>query len=297
MSSVDLAILADRGVGETAAAEALPAGVVDLFGLLTRLGDPMTLLVVVVVGYLLADHLGVSSSRMAVALALAFGAFAVTLALKHAFALPRPPGAGTDGYGFPSGHAIGATVVYGGLVALLGERRRRRRAVVAAAALVTLVSLSRIVIGVHYLVDVVAGVAVGVGFLAVTLRVGPGLWPDRVDTAAVDRAFAVAVGTGVVALGTAVVTDTVVAAAAAVGGWIGWRFVTSRDRPVDDPSTARLVVSVAALPPALVVVAVVLGGGVSLPVAAGLAGVVVALLLALPDLSASVVEKNAGSSR
>lgn len=292
MSSVDPAILADRGVGEMAVVEALPGGVVDLFGLLTRLGDPMMLLVVVIVGYLLADHLGVSSSRMAVVVALAFGAFALTLALKHAFALPRPPGAGTDGYGFPSGHAIGATVVYGGLVALLGAHHSRRRwAVIAAAALVALVSLSRIVIGVHYLVDVVTGIVVGIGFLAVTLRVGPGLWPDRVDTDAADRAFAVAVVTGVVALGTAVVTDTAVAAAAAVGGWVGWRLVAARDRRADDPSTARLVVSVAALPPALVVVAVVLGGGVSLPVAAGLAGVVVALLLVLPDLSASVVER------
>ena len=107
--------VADRGVGETAVVETIPDAVVDLFRLLTYLGDPVTLLVVVAAGYLFADHLGLASTRMATVIGLAIGGLALTLALKGLFALPRPPGAAEMGYGFPSGHALG-------VAASLGER-------------------------------------------------------------------------------------------------------------------------------------------------------------------------------
>jgi len=273
--------MADRGVGEMAVVETLPEVVVDLFGLLTRLGDPVTLLLVVAAGYLLADNLGLSSTRMATALALAIGGFATTLALKHAFALPRPPGAGTDGYGFPSGHALGATVVYGGLAALFDDRRLSA----AAAGLIVVVAASRVVIGVHYLADVVVGVAVGLGYVAAGLRVGPGYAPDRVTAAETGRTFALAAVVGLAALAAAVVTDTVVAAAATAGGWIGWR--VAADRITDaTPSTRRLVASLAFIPGVVAVALLVLDGGVTLPVAGGLTGGVVALVLAIPGFVA-----------
>nr|WP_231736902.1 phosphatase PAP2 family protein [Halobacterium sp. CBA1126] len=123
-------------------------------------------------------------------LALAVGAYSLTVALKHAFALPRPPGAATatapswipalgrgayeslvtgDGFGFPSGHALKTTVVYGGAAFALDVWNRRRR--LAVAGLVTaLVAASRVFLGVHYTVDVVAGCLVGVAFLAVAIR-------------------------------------------------------------------------------------------------------------------------------
>jgi hypothetical protein len=271
---------ADRGVGEVPIVETVPESIVDLFGLLTRLGDPVTLLLVVATGYLLADHLGVSSARMATAIALALGGLTATLALKHAFALPRPPGAGTDGYGFPSGHAMGATVVYGGIAALFDDDRLSA----AAAVLIVIVAASRVVIGVHYLVDVVVGVAVGAGYVVAGLRVGPGRSPERVTAAETGRTFVLAVATGIAGLATAVVTDTVVAAAAAAGGWIGWR--TGADRVTDaTPSTRRLAASLALMPGVVVVAVLVLDGGVTLPVAGGLAGGTVALILAIPGLA------------
>jgi membrane-associated phospholipid phosphatase len=276
-------LAADRGVGETAVVETLPSVVVDLFGLLTYLGDPVTLLVIVATGYLLADHFGVSTSRMAAAIGLALGGVALTLALKHAFALPRPPGASTDGFGFPSGHTIGATVVYGSLAGLLADRHRRLCH--GAAVLVAVVAASRVVIGVHYLVDVVVGVAVGAGYLAVGFRLGPGWAPDRVTADAAGRTFALAFGVGVVALGVALVLDTVAVVAGAAGGWLGWRLAADRVVATTG-STSRLVAS-------LVVVAVVttvgtvVEGGVSLPLAAVLAGGVVTLLMVVPGLSSS----------
>jgi len=281
--SLAVRLAADRGVGETVVVETVPTVVVDLFGLLTYLGDPVTLLVIVAAGYLLADHLGVSTPRMAVAIGLALGGVALTIALKHAFALPRPPGAGTDGFGFPSGHAIGATVVYGGLAGLLADRHRRLCH--GAAALIVVVAASRVVIGVHYLVDVVVGVAVGVGYLAVAFRLGPGWAPDHVTADTVGRTFALAVGIGVVALGVALVLDTVVVVAGAAGGWLGWRLAADRVVATTG-STSRFVASLVVVA-VVTVVDTVVEGRVSLPLAAVLAGGVVTLLMVVPGLSSS----------
>jgi len=275
--------VADRGVGETVVVDAVPSPVVDLFGLLTYLGDPVTLLVIVGGGYLLADRLGVSATRMAAAVGLAFGGVALTLALKHAFALPRPAGAGVDGFGFPSGHTIGATVVYGGLAGLLSDRVGRRP-VRVAAALIAVVAASRIVIGVHYLVDVAVGVGVGAGYLALAFRLGPGWAPERVTVDAASRTFALAIGVGLVAVAVTVVLDTVVAVAAAAGGWLGWRFAADRVVATTQSRT-RLVASLVALPAVVAVAGTVVYGGLSLPLAATAAGGAVALLMAVPGLS------------
>jgi hypothetical protein len=295
MSLADV-LVADRGLGETGAVETLPETVVAAAGFVTRLGDPLTLIVVVAATYLLATHLGVGAPRMATVLALALGAFTLTLALKHAFALPRPPGAATDGYGFPSGHAIGATVVYGGLLAVLPSNRRSAPAVAVAGTLVVLVAASRVVIGVHYLVDVVVGVAVGLAYLAAALRIGPGLVPGRVTVAAARRVFAVALVVGLAAVAVAVVKDTVVAVAAAGGGLLGWHLAADRVIAARG-SLLGLVLSVVTLVVVAASVVVVLETGLSLVAAAVLTVSVVALLLAVPGLADRFAKKERGVGR
>ncbi|HEU5162836.1 MAG TPA: phosphatase PAP2 family protein, partial [Thermoanaerobaculia bacterium] len=69
------------------------------------------------------------------------------------------------GYSFPSGHAMGSTIVFGALTYLAlrhFHRWRDRSATLAVAISVVLaVSLSRIYLGVHWVTDIVAGVAAG----------------------------------------------------------------------------------------------------------------------------------------
>lgn len=98
------------------------------------------------------------------------GAGLLNWLLKLYFARDRPdpffdyplPGSPS----FPSGHALFAMSVFGGLAALLSARLENHalRILVwsAAVALVGLIGLSRIYLGVHYPSDVLAGFAVGV---------------------------------------------------------------------------------------------------------------------------------------
>ena len=72
---------------------------------------------------------------------------------------------------FPSGHSMTAVVVYGALllVALPAVRRRARPWLVAGTVvLVVLVGATRLALGVHFVSDVLAGWALGAGWLAVT---------------------------------------------------------------------------------------------------------------------------------
>ena len=83
---------------------------------------------------------------------------------------------------FPSGHAMTAVVVYGALllVALPSVRRRARPWLVAGTALlVVLVGLTRLALGVHFVSDVLAGWALGAGWLAVTAAAFRGWQHDR----------------------------------------------------------------------------------------------------------------------
>lgn len=178
-----------RGLGEADVVSQLPETVVGIAGVVTQLGDMWFVVLgvaLVSVGARWRPSLARDPLRDGLyLLALAMGAYAFTVVLKHAFALPRPPGAGTatppgylpavadglyeslvtgDGYGFPSGHALKSAAVYGGAALTLTTWSRQRR-LAGWGVVVGLVAASRVVLGVHYLVDVVVGVVLGVAFL------------------------------------------------------------------------------------------------------------------------------------
>ncbi len=90
--------------------------------------------------------------------------------LKRFFARSRPDVAEmlmrANGYSFPSGHAMGSTVVFGALGYLafrvLREWWQRAAAISLAWTVILSVSLSRVYLGVHWISDVTAGVACGI---------------------------------------------------------------------------------------------------------------------------------------
>ena len=101
----------------------------------------------------------------------------VTPLLKEAFDRPRPdegsavPLPSSDS--FPSGHASGAVVTFG-VAAMLGAERwpHRARLLWMLAILLSLaVGASRVVLNVHHVTDVFAGLALGLAWLAGALLV------------------------------------------------------------------------------------------------------------------------------
>ena len=84
-------------------------------------------------------------------------------------------------YSFPSGHTIGATLLYGVLaaygIAHVRHAGTRWAIAVLAAAAVVAVAFSRLYLGVHFLSDVLAAVCVGVFWLALCLTVAHALAP------------------------------------------------------------------------------------------------------------------------
>jgi membrane-associated phospholipid phosphatase len=194
---------------------AVPPWLVPVFVLITHLGNPAFFLVVFAIDYWFGDH-----GRGSHALALAIGGMALVTALKTFFDAPRPPASinliPISGYSFPSGHATASTIGYGILAYDLTVGSRRWRYALAGV-FVVLVALSRVVLGVHYVRDVVAGVLVGLLFLAVAIRL---------TRHAPRPGFVLALAFG----GTALVVsgashDGVAVFGAALGGAVTWNYL------------------------------------------------------------------------
>ena len=192
-----------RAVGVTEVLSALPGAVVVLFSLITQLGDFWFTFLACGLLYWLGPwtpKLGqdLTRDRTAMLVALLAVGVALVVSLKGVFALPRPPGAGTathaellpaalrgvyesmatgEGFGFPSGHATLSLLVWGGIAWALRVGTRRQRTAVAAT-IIALVGLSRLVLGVHYLADIVAGFAIA--GTALVLALGALKTPERV---------------------------------------------------------------------------------------------------------------------
>ena len=185
-----------RAVGVTEVLSALPGAVVVLFALITQLGDFWFTFLACGLLYWLGPWTpklgrGLTRDRTAMVVALLAVAVALVVSLKGVFALPRPPGAGTathaellpaalrgvyesmatgEGFGFPSGHATLSLLVWGGIAWALRVGTRRQRTAVAAT-IVALIGLSRLVLGVHYLADILAGFAIAGAALGIGLGV------------------------------------------------------------------------------------------------------------------------------
>jgi membrane-associated phospholipid phosphatase len=74
------------------------------------------------------------------------------------------------GYSFPSGHTMAAAACWMGIALVLGRDRPRlvRASLAAVAALIAVsVAASRALLGVHWLTDVIAGLAIGWGWFTI----------------------------------------------------------------------------------------------------------------------------------
>ena len=153
-------------------------GALRAFALLTHLGDPITLAALSLMGALALLWQRRYGLCMGWVLAVSGNALLNPL-LKRIFERVRPVHDNSlsfaDGWSFPSGHASGSVVVYGMLAYLLVRLLPARLAaarlpvVALAAALAFTTSCSRVFLQVHFATDVLAGMASGTAWLAVSI--------------------------------------------------------------------------------------------------------------------------------
>lgn len=105
--------------------------------------------------------------------ATTLGGGVMSTAIKLLVDRPRPevdhPITEAFGKSFPSGHALSSTVVFGAVLLTflpVLPRRWRHAAVAATVVLVSAIGASRLLLGVHFLSDVLAGHLLGLAWLA-----------------------------------------------------------------------------------------------------------------------------------
>ncbi len=229
--------------------EALPQVVVEAFGILTTLGDGATLVAVAALLYWFGaaeDH-----HDRAMVLAVAVTTLALVAGLKGILEVQRPLYAAQPplefapetypGWSTPSAHSMGAAAVYGALAVVMDVGKRWQRYTVAGA-LVVAIPFSRVVIGVHYVGDVILGALLGLGLVAVALRI-----TNRSVTPMFALSLAIAVGAFL--LGSE--EYTTMAIGASLGGLVTWSVLENREA---DPLGASLLLLGLLVLPVLAVV-------------------------------------------
>ncbi len=232
----------NRGIGVLPRWVEFPTVVVVWAALVTQLGDVWFVFLILGSLYWLGTTFPgpftLDRTQAAFALALGLGARTLTTTLKQVFQYPRPPGAGeapafdllpailhdvyvmaatANGFGFPSGHAITATIVYGGLAMLVDSAR----GYATALGIIPVVAFSRVILGVHYGTDVLGGMLVGGIYLLLVFRFSTqGLQPGR----ALFMALVVAAGGLVIHIN----VETVLVFGGILGAWLAWIIVETK---------------------------------------------------------------------
>ena len=144
------------------------AGLTGVFTAATIIGTPVGLGILVIIVstiFVIQKHW-----RWSVYLTLpAVGGGLLNLALKDYFERQRPELSealrSAHGYSFPSGHAMGAAVVFGAFTYLAWRQpwsqRKRTFAIAVAITMIVIIAASRIYLGVHWISDIAAGISAG----------------------------------------------------------------------------------------------------------------------------------------
>jgi undecaprenyl-diphosphatase len=150
---------------------------ISLFHLVSWLGKPVILWVVTGAAVIYTWRNGAHKLTLFL-VTTTLGGGLVSTAVKLAVDRPRPevdhPLTDALGKSFPSGHAFSSTVVYGAVLLTflpVLSPRLRHLAVALTTALVLSIGLSRLLLGVHFLTDVLAGYILGVAWLVGSVTV------------------------------------------------------------------------------------------------------------------------------
>ena len=208
--------------------EALPEVAIDFFALVTRLGDGATVVGLAILFYWFGREGDWRKRGMLMAIAVA--TLALSAGLKGILDVQRPLVAAQageplefapdeyDGLSTPSAHAMGSAAIYAGLAVVMDIGKRWQRYTVAGL-IIACVAFSRVVIGVHYLGDVILGAALGL------LLVWFGLWLSTDDPRSVLPMFLFAFAVAVISNPLGSEEFVTMSIGAAVGGLVVWYLI------------------------------------------------------------------------
>ena len=168
----------DHVIGQMAV-DSRMGGRTDFFRVFTELGGvKFSVVFVIVIGLLL--YFVSKKKELAVwyVFTAAVGAGVLNKTIKYIFRKPRPSFEHLvvqGGYSFPSGHAMGSTIMYGGLLVVLfylvKSKGIRTLFALLFVGLILLIGISRIYLGVHYPSDIIGGYSLGSAWLYTSVDV------------------------------------------------------------------------------------------------------------------------------
>lgn len=140
-----------------------------LFLTITYAGGFLVVLLVTILSifsFYIHDH----KSRILPLLVAVGGSSLTTWAIKHWLDIPRPPEAfyTESTPSFPSGHATAGMALYGFLFWMIychTKHPLQNKSLLLLALLILGIGVSRLYLGVHYLSDVLAGLAIGLSWI------------------------------------------------------------------------------------------------------------------------------------
>ena len=172
------------------------SGVQAVFQLITDTGDEVFYIVVIAVFFIAYDKKFAKNLLFSLLITTYINSF-----LKDIFKDPRPPsnldptsehGVVAENYGFPSGHSQSAVAVYGYFAYHFKDKSKPYLIPIILSVYIFLVALSRIILGVHDLQDIIGGLLFGICVLIPFIYLEP-IVSEKLETSSLQLKILLAI--------------------------------------------------------------------------------------------------------
>jgi len=152
-----------------------------IFKVITYLGEPVVFIIIIAIFYIVYDKKFAKNLAFSLLISGYINEF-----VKEIFQDPRPPantapeeeyGLVETSYGFPSGHTQTAVTTWGYMAYEFKDKPKPNIVPIILSVIIFLISISRIIIGVHDLQDIIGGFAIGICLLVAFIYLQPIISP------------------------------------------------------------------------------------------------------------------------